>query len=182
MHNKIESFGGKHQVVEIKKMIESSDNVFEIFKNHVGIDLVINASDHPNVDTTSEIIFKPCMDEEIPHIISGGYNLHLSLIGPTIIPNETACFKCIEKGLEDQQEDDFSNIRKLHRKKRNIGNISPLSGISASFTINESLRVLAKSERISPIMTNKRGEFNFLTSKVAFSGYEKRSDCTWCGQ
>jgi hypothetical protein len=105
----------------------------------------------------------------------------LSLIGPTIIPHKTACFKCIGKGLELQQQEDFSSIRKLQRKKRNIGNISPLAGISASFTINESIRVLCQSDKLAPVMTNKRGEFNFLTSEVAFSNYEKLDDCFWCG-
>lgn len=181
IRNKINSFGDNYNVVEINKMIKDSDDIVKILDNYDGINLVINASDFPNVDTTSEIIFEPCMARNIPHIVAGGYNLHLSLIGPTIIPHKTACFKCISKGLESQQEEDFSSIRKLQRKKRNIGNISPLAGISASFTINESIRVLCPSDKLSPVMVNKRGEFNFLTSEVSFSSYKKIDDCVWCG-
>ena len=181
IHRNIELLGDNYNIIEVNHLIESSKHITEILNRNPNIDLVINSSDYPDVDTTSKIIFKPCMERNIPHIIAGGYNLHLSLIGATIIPNETACFKCIEKGLEEQQEEDFSSIRKLQRKKRNIGNLSPLAGISASFTINEALRVLSKSEKLKPIMVNRRGEFNFLTSEVAFSDFEKRSDCAWCG-
>jgi len=144
-------------------------------------DLVINCSDFPNVDTTSEFISKVCMERQIPHIIAGGYNLHLSLIGPTIIPGKSACFHCIRSGLEKEVPIDFTNTRKLYREKRNIGNLAPLAGISASFVVFESLRVLIASDKMLPYMMGKRGEFNFLTSKLNFSEYPKLPDCEWCG-
>jgi molybdopterin/thiamine biosynthesis adenylyltransferase len=167
-------------VTGINRRIESSATFMEILNEFNDVNLVINAADYPNVDTTSRWIFKPCMDKLIPHIVAGGYNLHLSLIGPTIIPNISACFECINIGLKQQQLDDFSTMRKLHRNNRNIGNISPLAGISASITINEALRILCKTNRISPVMLNKRGEFNFLTSQLHFSEYPRQKHCTWC--
>ena len=126
------------------------------------------------------MLFRSCMNKRIPHIVAGGYNLHLSLIGPTIIPNVSACFECISIGLKEQQTEDFSTMRKLHKTNRNIGNISPLAGISASFTVNEALRVLCKTKRISPVMLNKRGEFNFWTSQLHFSEYSRQKSCEWC--
>ena len=164
------------------QMVENDESIEEIFSKSIRkFDFVINASDYPNVDTTSEIISKTCMAHEVPHLIAGGYNLHLSLIGPTIIPYKTPCFQCIKEGLAKEQPSDFANIRKLHREKRNIGNISPLAGISASFATFEALRVLVKSEKLLPIMTGRRGEYNFLTSKLNFSEYPRVPDCTWCG-
>jgi len=166
----------------LDQMIETNNNIEEVFsQSSRKYDLVINASDFPNVDTTSEIISRACMTHDVPHIIAGGYNLHLSLIGPTIIPYKTPCYMCIKEGLKKEQPDDFSNIRKLDRRKRNIGNLSPLAGISASFTIFEAIRVLVKSERLMPYMTGKRGEFNFLTSKLNYSEYARIGDCVWCG-
>ena len=61
--------------------------------------LVINCADKPNVDTTSSWLNKACLNTNTPYIIAGGYNLHLSLLGPTIIPFITACFECIQKQL-----------------------------------------------------------------------------------
>ncbi len=154
-------------------------NALELINSEA--DLVINCSDFPNVDTTSEYISKACMARKIPHIIAGGYNLHLSLIGPTIIPGSSACFHCIQLGLEKELPIYFTNTKKLHREKRNIGNLAPLAGISASFVAFESLRVLIDSDKMSPYMMGKRGEFNFLTSKLHFSEYPKSPYCEWCG-
>ena len=166
----------------VDQMIDNNECIEKIFsQSNRKFDLVINASDFPNVDTTSEIISKACMAYEVPHLIAGGYNLHLSLIGPTIIPYKSPCFQCIKEGLAKEQPSDFANIRKLHREKRNIGNLSPLAGISASFATFEALRVLVKSEKLLPIMTGRRGEFNFLTTKLNFSEYSRIPDCIWCG-
>jgi molybdopterin-synthase adenylyltransferase len=156
---------------DVRDLLKSSDKI---------ADLVINCSDFPNVDKTSEFISNVCMETKIPHIISGGYNLHLSLIGPTIIPGRSACFHCIQSGLEKEIPAKFINKKKLYREQRNIGNLAPLAGVSASFVVFESLRVLIDSHKMPPYMMGKRGEFNFLTSKLNFSEYPKLTDCRWC--
>lgn len=179
----MQRFSDLYPDVEVKcvnELISKKSQVTSLFQKLEKIDLVVNAADYPNVDASSKLIFPECMKSNIPHIVAGGYNLHLSLIGPTIIPEETPCFKCIEMGLEKIQEEDFSHIRKLVRPKRNIGNISPLAGISASFTINESLRVLLRSRFLLPQMIGKRGEFNFFTNKVNYTSFERQENCTWC--
>jgi molybdopterin/thiamine biosynthesis adenylyltransferase len=166
----------------VNSFITCEKNLYKVLSLSDGaVDLVINCSDFPNVDTTSEFVSKVCMERQIPHIIAGGYNLHLSLIGPTIIPKKSPCFRCIQSGLEKETPIDFANTRKLYRKKRNIGNLSPLAGISASFVAFESLRVLVDSNKMMPYMMGKRGEFNFLTSELNFSEYPKLPDCEWCG-
>ncbi len=162
-------------------MISCEDDIRNVLKlSGRTASLIINCSDFPNVDTTSEIIGKVCMEQGIPHIIAGGYNLHLSLIGPTILPGISACFRCIQSGLEKEKPKEFVKTKKLHKERRNIGNIAPLAGISASFVAFESLRVLISSNKMAPIMMGKRGEFNFLTSKLSFSEYPKLADCEWC--
>ncbi|MFP4698707.1 MAG: HesA/MoeB/ThiF family protein [Eubacteriales bacterium] len=163
-------------------LIEKSEDIINIIDNsYTSLDLVINCADFPNVDTTSEYIAKACMKKNIPHIISGGYNLHLSLIGPSIIPYSTPCYFCIKKGLEQANPPEFKNIKKLSRKRRNLGNISPITGISSAFTTFEAFRVLIASDRIWPLMAGRRGEFNFLTSELNYSEYPKLEYCDWCG-
>lgn len=159
-------------------LISCEEDVRKLLKPNTS--LVINCSDYPNVDVTSGFISKACMSDKVPHIIAGGYNLHLSLIGPTILPGVSACFKCIQDGLNEKFPHDFSKIKKMLREKRNIGNLSSLAGITSSFVAFEALRVLIDSDKMPPFMTNKRGEFNFLTSKLHFSEYSKRVDCEWC--
>ena len=181
VRNKIESLNPTATVEVHNQFIDSETQFSKILNGKSGtIDLVVNAADMPNVDVTSGIIARICTKKNIPHIIAGGYNLHLSIIGPTIIPFESACYKCIEIGLEEIAPDDLAGLRKLERKNRNIGNVAPMAGISASFTINEAIRLLVKSERLIPHMLNKRGEFNFLTNTVNFSEFKRRRDCPWC--
>lgn len=180
--DKLSLLGNNISVIKLYSMLENKSDVVKILKKFCNINLVINCADYPNVDRTSEIIGKACMEYNIPHIISGGYNLHLSLIGPTIIPNETACYKCIDMALSSTKSDDFKLIKKLYRKNRNIGNIAPLAGISASFSINEAIRVLTNSNKMLPQMINKRGEFNFLTSQVSYTNYKRNKNCPWCSK
>jgi len=166
----------------INELIENKNQVDNILKSINSSNIVvINCADFPNVDTTSEIICKSCMELEIPHIIAGGYNLHLSLIGPTIIPYKTACYYCIKTYLESLNDDNnLKFLKKLQRKQRNIGSLASLVGISASFVVNEVIKITSKSSKIEPFMTNKRGEYNFITNQTHFTEINRKNDCIWC--
>jgi hypothetical protein len=120
------------------------------------------------------------MDYKIPHIIAGGYNLHLSLIGQTIIPFESACFECADIVLNGKNQQELMGVRKLVRSERNLGNLAPLAGITASFAVNEILRLIFRNENLQPKMLNRRGEFNFLTNKISFFDLPKQQNCSWC--
>ncbi|MBF0098945.1 MAG: ThiF family adenylyltransferase [Magnetococcales bacterium] len=143
-------------------------------------DLVINCADYPSIDETSSIINKACITRGIPFIIGGGYNLHVSLIGPTIIPRETACFTCIQVGLQELQKAEFGNLRKLTRKDRKIGSCGPMVGIAATYTVHEGIRTILRGERIHPLMTNRRAELNFLTGGTHQVSFHRRTDCPHC--
>ncbi len=154
-------------------------NFFEkyIFEN---ISLIINCADYPSVDTTSNIIGEYALKNNIPHIIGGGYNLHLTLIGQVIIPHETACVNCFRKNLEEINKIDDKNIKKLNMPNRKIGSFPPLSALSASITSNEAFKILAKINSLN--MINKRTEF--LLENMNFKNLDmtKREDCEWCGK
>ncbi|MGB8957144.1 MAG: ThiF family adenylyltransferase [Tumebacillaceae bacterium] len=172
--------------IDVKEIAVVLDDVEQMHLILDGIDvknaLVINCADFPNVDVTSRIISQVCMDLEIPYIIAGGYNLHLSLLGPTCIPYHSACYECMRLTLDEINSPELKNIRKLARPNRNIGNLAPLTGISASFVVNEALRVAAKDNSLAPAMLNRRGEYNFLNNKINFIELPRRSDCSWCSE
>lgn len=143
-------------------------------------DLVINCADKPTVDQTAEWVGAFCMKYNIPHIIAGGYNLHLSLIGQTIIPNKTACIKCFEHELRKRNELETSKMKKLARESRKIGSFGPMCTISASFASTEAIKVLSKL--IPPTNINRRGEFNIYSMDIKYHYVEKLLDCEWCGE
>lgn len=109
-------------------------------------------SPYPSVDYTSSIVDEACKALNLPYIIGGGYNLHLSLIGMTVIPGKTACYHCGRITLEDRQKGDLDNLKKLDRPWRNIGNLAPLAAITSSFTANEAIRLVLRSQRLMPVM------------------------------
>ena len=182
---KLKSIQVNAEVSEITAFINESDEIVNILsdlKDKNEKNLVINCADFPNVDVTSKLINQACMPLQIPYIIAGGYNLHLSLIGPTVLPFETACFECMALTLEEINVANLKNIKKLPRIHRNLGNLAPLTGISSSFVVNEVIRIASRSPYLKPTMVNRRGEYNFLTNKINFIDLPRRLDCPCCGK
>jgi len=166
--------------LEVVKIVEhlGNRNLQNLIKQNV--DLVINCADKPNVDLTSQWVGKYCMKNKIPHIVGGGYNLHLSLIGQTILPFKSACVKCFEQQLEELNEIDTTRVKKLEVKNRKVGSFGPMCSLIASFIGMEALKVLSK--HIAPSNINRRGEFDIYKMNISYKNFERRKDCEWCGE
>ena len=119
------------------------------------------------------------MKNNIPHIIGGGYNLHISLMGQTIIPFKSACVKCFEIGFMEKNNIDTSNLKKMTVKNRKIGSFGPMCSMIASMTAMEGIKVL--SGKISPSNLNRRGEFSIYSMDINYQVFDKQSSCEWCG-
>lgn len=154
-----------------------TENFFEDIPIYPNIDLIINCSDEPNVDTTSRIVAKYAMQHRIPHIIGGGYNLHLTLIGQSIIPYKTACFECFNIFLRGFN--DLKYVKKLHREMRKLGSFPPLSGISASLASLDAFKILIGRDDILN-QANKRIEFNMRNMKFSLMEVVRNKECPWC--
>lgn len=144
------------------------------------VNLVINCADFPSVDQTSKWVGKFCMEKRIPHIIGGGYNLHLSLIGQTVIPFESACVNCYDLQLKEENKMDPNKVKKLQVKNRKIGSFGPMCSMIASFIGMEAIKILSKN--IEPANVNRRGEFDILSMKISYHDFKRRNDCEWCGE
>lgn len=156
-----------------------TDNFFIEHTFNSQIDLIINCADEPNVDYTSNIIANFAMKKKIPHIIGGGYNLHLTLIGQTIIPFDTACFNCFNLELEKINTPDLVNVKKLHRKNRKVGSFLPLSGLATTLSAIDAFKVIiGKYEFLNH--TNKRIEFSPKNTSINIIDIPKSKNCLWC--
>ena len=162
------------KIQEIKSFIRE-DTLEKI--NLGKVDLIIDCADKPTVDQTAVWIGEYCMKRNIPHIIAGGYNLHVSLIGQTIIPYKIACVKCFEKQLRRHNELELSNMKKLATPGRKIGSIGPMCSLSASFASLEAIKVLSKL--IPPSNINRRGEFNIYNMEIQYHEYNEIEECEW---
>ncbi|WP_458413282.1 HesA/MoeB/ThiF family protein [Schinkia sp. CFF1] len=174
----------QQRLLEIDKHI-SVNKVYK-YIDEMGIEeyvknanLVVNCADKPTVDQTALWVGESCMKYQIPHIIAGGYNLHLSLIGQTILPFQSACVKCFETKLNEVNQIDTSNLRKLHIENRKIGSFGPMCAISASIAAMEAVKVLSKV--INPANVNRRGEFDIYTMDIKYMDISRDENCEWCG-
>ncbi len=156
----------------------SAESLEEIISCIQGNIIFVNCADMPSVDDTSNWINLACQKTKTPYIIAGGYNLHLSLVGMTVIPGKTACYQCGKITLDELQNQELLGLKRLNRPWRNIGSLGPLVAITSSFTVNEAIRLaLASSGKLVPAMLNKRGEFNFQTNKLHFIDLPPRKEC-----
>lgn len=177
LEKRLQQYNPRLKVIKSESYLdETSLHKFDNIK----IDLIINCADKPNVDTTSLWIGQYAMSRNIPHIIGGGYNLHLSLIGQTVIPGRTACVNCFRKKLEEENKIDPKKVKKLAVKNRKVGSFGPMCSMIASMVGMEAIKILSK--QIVPANINRRGEFNIYTMELQYKTYERRKDCEWCGE
>lgn len=177
LEERVRGYNSEIEVIKKKTMLDEN-TLSEL--NGEKIDLIINCADKPNVDTTSLWVGEYAMRNGIPHIIGGGYNLHLSLIGQTVIPGQTACVNCFRKKLEEENQIDSQKVKKLVVKNRKVGSFGPMCSIVASMIGMESIKILTK--QIAPSNVNRRGEFDIYTMNIQYKEYERRKDCEWCGK
>lgn len=163
----------------IKKNAFLDSEILHCFDD-INMDLIINCADKPNVDTTSLWIGEYAMARGIAHIIGGGYNMHLSLIGQTVVPGITACVNCFKAKLEEENKIDSSKVKKLVVKNRKVGSFGPMCSMIASMIGMEAIKVLSK--KIPPANVNRRGEFDIYTMDITYKDYARRKDCEWCGK
>lgn len=177
--NRLREINSNAVIEEQRESINATsdlDRLVVLNNNHV----VISCIDQPSVDIAAGITNLFCVSNGIPLVVAGGYNLHLSLIGITVIPGKTACFDCSLTHLKRSQLGDQLQVKKLPRPSRNIGNIAPLAAITASIAGMEAIRVAARDLRISPAMQNRRGEFNFMGDEFYWMDIPKQIDCPTC--
>jgi len=172
-----------YTVKAVEEKLESSERLIALLRDDSQSQTVlINCADFPSVAHTSAIINEAAFALDLPYIIAGGYNMHLSLVGPTIIPGKTPCFHCISHGMDQLKVAEIEGAERVVKEHRNLGNLAPLAAISASFVANECLKLLLGLPNLKPTMIGKRGEFNFFTKKLVLEEYGVWDECPYCAR
>lgn len=142
--------------------------------------LIVNCADEPHTDTINRIVTETGYALGISHILCGGYDGHLSFIGPTVIPGKSACWYCYEHALDRQlKRADYKHlvITPAHVQG---GNIGAISAITANYHVLEAVKVLTGFA--PPTMLNRTAELDFLTFGIHFRNFKKRQNCPLCGR
>ena len=77
------------KILPFKKRVELNQNLEDIIS---GCNFLVNCADSPSVTETTKIIDRYVSQKGIAYCVAGGYNLHLGMVGPIIIPGITKTF------------------------------------------------------------------------------------------
>lgn len=166
--------------VQVTKVSQHMRAVRQLTKILPGVDLVINCADRPTVDKTNALVTHACFkQEQVPHILCGGYDGHLSSLGQTVIPGRSSCWFCYsESGVYERALDGFEIIERKSNEAVG-GTISPIAVQIASMQVQEAVRVLTGCSQ--PVMLNRRAEVDFVSLKTRFTKVPKNKLCKVCG-
>lgn len=155
----------------------SADDCFKLVNN---TNLIINCADEPSTDALNRIVTDVGFALDVPHVLCGGYDGHLSFIGPTVIPGKSACWYCYEHALDRQlHRADYHHltITNAHIKG---GNMAAISAIAANYHVLDAIKVITGFSK--PTMINKAAELDFRTFEINFRTFRKRGSCRYCGK
>ncbi len=141
------------RILPFKKRVEPMQDLEEIVS---GCDFLVNCADSPSVTETTRIIDKYATQKGIAYCVAGGYNLHLGMVGPIIIPGVTKTF---DDFIEHQKKTDpLKDLEKI-RDLRQTGNIGPIAGAIANIQVMEIFKYLVGKGKIN---INRFAEIDFM--------------------
>ncbi|RSI63477.1 Molybdopterin-synthase adenylyltransferase [Streptococcus oralis] len=163
-------------VEKINKKIENKTDLLDLKKQICLSDVIINCADFPDINTTSTWVSELCMKFDKKHIIGGGYNGHTGLIGPSIIPYKSACWKCFDEKYKKEVEN--SDLEVVINTRKSAGAISVLSNIIASIQAWECVKLITDVDEIKTL--NRRGFFNINTFEIEWEEIDEVDKCSTC--
>lgn len=144
-------------VIPFKKRVEPNQNLEDIVS---GCNFLVNCADSPSVTETTRIINEYASQNEIAYCIAGGYNMHLGMVGPIIIPGVTKTF---DDFIEYQKKmDPLKDLEKI-RDIRQTGNLGPIAGAIANIQVMEIFKYLTGKGRIN---LNRFAEIDFMDLRI----------------
>lgn len=148
-----------------KSFISRDSNLEEIID---GCNFLVNCADEPSIVETTRIIEVYAKRKFISYCVAGGYNLHLGMIGPIIIPGKTASF---DDFIEFQiQNDPLKNYQKI-KDIENSGNLGPIAGTISNLQLMEIFKHLTG---IGQVNYNKFAEVDFMNFQISWRKFSKK--------
>ena len=144
-------------IISFNNRVELNQNLEDIV---FGCNFLVNCADSPSVTETTRIIDGYASQQEIAYCVAGGYNLHLGMVGPIIIPGLTKTF---DDFIEYQKRmDPLQDLEKI-RDIRENGNLGPIAGAIANIQVVEIFKYLTGKGRIN---LNRFAEIDFMDLEI----------------
>lgn len=145
-----------------KKIVSLNEDLEELVN---GSNFLVNCADSPSIVETTKIIDKYSKKYNIPYCVSGGYNMHLGMVGPIIVPGKTGSF------------DDFINYQKINNPLKNFekikdieqsGNLGPIAGTVANIQVMEIFKFLIGKGKPN---VNRFAEIDFMNFDIKWNDF-----------
>lgn len=144
-------------IIPFKKKVEPQQDLEEIVS---GCTFLVNCADSPSIAETTRIIDRYASKQGTPYCVAGGYNLHLGMIGPIIIPGVTRTF---DDFIEYQRKmDPLKDLEKI-KDMGQTGNLGPIAGAIANMQVMEIFKCLIGKGRKN---LNRFAEIDFMDLSV----------------
>lgn len=144
------------------------DNKEKILQEVQECDIVICTLDKP-FRVIRRLINDICVSENKP-VIFAGFAEHVAMIGPFVIPHETACLKCIDKETTDIP---LQNVKI-------VPSYGPMCAMISSIITNEIVKYF--NNYISYNLKGKTMMFNFATYETQIINWSKNNTCEECAK
>lgn len=148
----------------INKKIEKEDDIINILD---GVDFVVCTLDKPS-RVIRRVVNSVCIIMKKPVIFSG-FAEHVALVGPFVVPGNSACLKCIDKELD---EEPLNNVEI-------VPSYGPLCLLISSIVSNEIINYFYKFN--SDNLIGKTLMFDFKSYECIIKEWEKNKKCELCG-
>lgn len=146
-----------------KKILECKDIEFEISKT----DFVVSTLDRP-LRKIRRMVNKLCVEYQKP-VIFAGFSEHVGMVGPFIVPQKTACLKCMDRKLSTIP---YENVAITP-------SYGPLCLVISSFVANEVINYYYKFNKNN--LMGKTMMINMFDFSSKIIKWKKEQNCEVCG-
>ena len=152
-----------------------NENSFDILLKEKP-DLLILSADFP-----PEILYWTnafCVQNKIPFVNVGYYN-DISMVGPFVIPGESACIECAlgqhNYDISDEINDELQQLYKYYK----TASFPTINATASAMALNDIFKFLGEYGKIASL--NKRIGIYSLEPKIEELNYQKDPNCQICG-
>ncbi|MEQ4719395.1 ThiF family adenylyltransferase [Nonomuraea sp. B19D2] len=137
-------------------------------------DLVVNTVDTPQPHIR-HWVNQACVEAGTP-FVTGGFNQHVGLLGPLVVPGKTGCLACQERALAGRYG--AATLPVSDNPGRTIPSFGPLCGIVSGMLASEVIRHLTGTG--APAIEGRSVWLDLLTLTTTARDFDRLDDCEVC--
>ncbi|MET9340566.1 TOMM precursor leader peptide-binding protein [Nonomuraea sp. NPDC003804] len=158
------------EIVEIRRRIQGAADV-----PAAGEDFVVNTVDTPQPHIR-RWVNQACVQAGVP-FVTGGFNQHVGLVGPLVVPGRTGCLTCRERRLAEPYG--TAELPTADNAGRTVPAFGPLCAAVSGLLAAEIVRHLTGTG--APALEGRTVHLDLLDLSTTAHPFERLPGCEVCG-